>query len=55
MTTASDLQGYLRMVEGVCSLKRGDGVNAERQLQRALEVYRAALRPSHIYIAEASH
>jgi hypothetical protein len=37
-TTASGLQGYLRMVEGVCALKRGDVVNAERQLQRALEV-----------------
>jgi hypothetical protein len=42
------------MVEGVCALKRGDGANAESRLRRALEIYRANLRPTHIYIAEAS-
>jgi tetratricopeptide (TPR) repeat protein len=52
---ATALQGYFRMVEGVCSLKRGDGTNAERLLRRALEVYRSMLRPTHVYIAEASH
>jgi tetratricopeptide (TPR) repeat protein len=51
---ATGLQGYLYMVEGVCALKRGDGLNAERRLRSALEVYRATLRPTHVYIAEAS-
>ena len=46
-------QGYFELVSGVCSLNRGDAANAEHRFRRALEWFERAVRPGHVYFADA--